>query len=92
MRYPALVAATASALSFGCSTAPSVPAPERQPPVLCLSSPRTPVGCTLADHFDRLALADQLADLLRCHEQEVRAAAERQVMLLDCRDYLLAEP
>lgn len=62
-------------------------APERSPPVLCLAEPRTPIGATLPDWFDSAPLAEQLAALLTAHEQDVRAAAERELLLQDCRSW-----
>lgn len=87
MRYPALAAVMASALISGCVSTPPVTAPERSPPVLCLAEPRTPIGATLPDWFDSAPLAEQLAALLTAHEQDVRAAAEREVIRLDCKAF-----
>lgn len=60
--------------------------------MLCLAEPRTPIGAELPAHFDALALADQLAALLTAHEQEVRAAAEREVQRQDCVEWIRAGP
>lgn len=87
MRYPALAAATASALISGCVSTPPVIAPERPLPALCLAEPRTAIGSTLPEWFDRATLADQLALLLNAHELDVAAAAERDIALQDCRSW-----
>lgn len=72
---------------FGCAGTPPAIAPERPLPALCLAEPRTAIGSTLPEWFDRATLADQLALLLNAHELDVAAAAERDIALQDCRSW-----
>ena len=66
-----------------CTTTPTLPTPEREPPRLCLSDPQYR-WVPLPSWFDEATLEDQAALILNSVNVAKAAIAERDVMLGDC--------